>query len=71
MIVDQKEFCLYVEEQFANGNMTMIDTVLAACEKYNIDPLMVEPLINRSVKEKMELEFIDLNYLKAETVSIL
>jgi len=71
MIISQKDFCLYVEEQFANNDMSMIDTVLGACAKYNIDPELVEPLINRSVREKMEIEFIELNYLRAETGKVI
>lgn len=71
MIISQKDFCLYVEEQFANNDMSMIDTVLMACARYNIDPEMVEPLINRSVREKMEIEFIELNYLRAETGKVI
>lgn len=71
MIVTQKDFCLYVEEQYANNSMTMIETVLSACVKYNVDPEMVEPLINRSLKEKMEIEFINLNYLDADSVAVI
>lgn len=71
MIVTKKDFCLYVEEQFANNSMSMVDTVLSACEEYNIDPEMVEPLINRSLKEKMEKDFINLNYLKAENTKVI
>lgn len=71
MIISQKDFCLYVEEQFANNDMSMIDTVLMACARYNIDPEMVEPLINRSVREKMEIEFIELNYIRAETGKVI
>lgn len=71
MIVQQRDFCLYVEEQFANNNMSMIDTILSACAKYNIDPELVEPLINRSLREKIEIEFIDLNYLDADSMPVI
>ena len=71
MIVSKKDFCVHVEDQFANNSMTMIDTVLYACSEYSIDPELIEPLVNRSLKEKMEKEFIQLNYLKAENVSVI
>ena len=58
MIVTKKDFCLYIEELNASNKQSMIDNVLDACEEYNIDPSMIEPLINRSIKEKLELEFI-------------
>ena len=63
---------MYIEEQYANDTEenTIIDTVLYACEEYNVDPEMVEPLINRSVKEKMRVEYVKLNYLKDDTACI-
>ena len=70
MIVSQKEFCMYVEDHFVTGNLSMIDTVLQACEEFKVDPELVEPLINRSLKEKMEIEFIDLNYIKPSSSRI-
>lgn len=71
MIVTKKDFCGHVEEQFASNSMTMIDTVLYVCGEYNIDPELVEPLVNRSLKEKMQKEYINLNYLKPENTSVI
>ena len=72
MIITKKDFCMHVEEEYAEPENTtsLIDTVLSACIQFNVDPEMVEPLINRSLKEKMKIEFIGLNYLKAETTVI-
>lgn len=70
MIVNKKDFCLYVEELHAGNMQGIIDNVLAACEEYNIDPEMVEPLINRSIKEKLEVEFAERNFLKASNFSV-
>ncbi len=70
MIINQKDFCMHVETQFASTTTTMIDTVLEACEEFNVDPELVEPLINRSLKEKMRNEYVDLNYLKNENTII-
>jgi chorismate mutase len=64
MIVTQRDFCMFVEDRYANNEMSMIDNVLYACEKFNVDPEMIEPLINRSVKEKIKREYVKLNYLK-------
>jgi hypothetical protein len=64
MIVTQRDFCMFVEDRYANNKMSMIDNVLYACEKFNVDPEMIEPLINRSVKEKIKREYVKLNYLK-------
>ncbi len=70
MIVNKKDFCLFVEELHASNMQGMIDNVLAACEEFNIDPEMIEPLINRSIKEKLEMEFIDLNFLKSRNYCV-
>ena len=66
MIVTKDEFCYTAEETFASTEMNMIDSVLSTCEKFNVDPELVEPLINRSIKEKMKLDYIELNYMKYE-----
>lgn len=71
MIVNKKDFCQYVEELHASNMQGMIDNVIAACEEYNIDPELVEPLINRSIREKLEVEFISLNYLKAQNHAVI
>ena len=70
MIITKKDFCLHVEEQFATNNMSMIDNVLIACDEYSVDPELAEPLINRSVREKMRNEYVKLNYLKSENTVI-
>ena len=67
MIINKKEFCIHIEEEFSTNNMSLIDNVLTACNEFNVDPDMVEPLINRSIKEKIKEEYIELNYLKADT----
>jgi hypothetical protein len=66
MIVTQKDFCLFIEKNYAKGELSIIDSVLHACGRFNVDPAMIEPLINRSVKEKIKREYIKLNYLKEE-----
>ena len=71
MIITKKDFCLYLEDEFIESDKSMIETILAACEKYTIEPDLVEPLINRQIKEKLEQEFIDLNYLKTENFKII
>ena len=71
MIITKKDFCNHVEKEYANNtNATMIDTILEACTQFNVDPEMVEPLVNRSLKDKMKVEFIELNYMKSENTIV-
>lgn len=71
MIVTRKEFCMYVEEEFINNELNMVDTVIEACTTFNVDPIMIEPLVNRSIKEKLEMDFINLNYIKAQNHEVI
>ncbi len=71
MIINKNEFCMHVEEEYSTNGMSMIDNILSACDVFKVDPDLVAPLINRSLKEKIEIEFIDLNYLEADSVSII
>lgn len=71
MIINKKDFCIQIEEQYSTNNMSLIENVLTACDDFNVDPNMVDSLINRSIKEKIEQEFIQLNYLKADTNRII
>jgi len=66
MIISKKDFCIYVEELNSENEMSIIDNVLQACDDHNIDPLYVGPLVNRSLREKLSLEFADINLLKLE-----
>lgn len=66
MIIIKKEFCNFVEEYYASTDTNMIDAVLYSCEKFNIDPEYSGSLINRSIKEKLEIDFIDINLLKTD-----
>ena len=63
MIVD-KTICEEIEEEYAYNEKTMLDVVIDICERHNIDLELCKPLINRSIKEKLRLDFVKLNYLK-------
>jgi hypothetical protein len=70
MVITPKDFIDFVEETFATTDLNMIDSVLLACSTFNVDPEMVEPFINRSIKEKIRVDYVKLNYLK-ETNNII
>jgi hypothetical protein len=40
-----------------------MDAVLEFCEEYMIEPVDITPKINKSLREKIENDFRDLNYL--------
>ena len=48
-----------------------MDALLDYCEKYQLEPEMIKPLITKSLKEKVEVDARNLNYLpKVATLPI-
>jgi hypothetical protein len=62
--MNSKEFSLQIEKivQDKKG-ISYMDAVLKYCEDNEIDPGTVAPLISKNLKDKIELEAQDLNYL--------
>jgi hypothetical protein len=71
MIIQKKDFCLYVEDSYLNNNLSLIDTVLEACDYFNIEYDLVKVFINRQLKEKLRIEFEKLNYLKSDNINVI
>jgi|TARA_B110000211_G_scaffold200959_1_gene232263 hypothetical protein len=58
-----KTFSLKIEEIALEKNITHMDAVLWYCEKEGLEPDSLRPLISKSLKEKIEANARDLNYL--------
>jgi hypothetical protein len=63
MFKTANEFSLHIEEMVRNSKMTYMDAVLEYCKENYLEPEDVSKLINRSLKDKIEMNFRDLNYL--------
>lgn len=57
------EFALYIEEIVQEHRMTYMDAVLKYCEQNFIDPEDISSMINKSLKQKIELDMIEANML--------
>ena len=57
------EFALFIEEMVRERKMSHMDAVLKYCEENFIDPEDISPLINKSLKAKIELNMIEANML--------
>jgi hypothetical protein len=57
------EFSLHIEELVRDTSMSYMDAVLKYCEENYLEPTDVAPLINKSLKDKIEMDFRELNYL--------
>ena len=58
-----KTFSLKIEQIALEKNITHMDAVLWYCSKNEIDPSTVATLINKALKEKIEVNAADLNFL--------
>ena len=57
------EFSLHIEKLAVEKRMTHMESVLFFCEMYMLEPSDVASKINKSLKEKIEQDFRDLNFL--------
>lgn len=57
------EFSLYIESLADDKEIGLVDTILMYCENNFIEPEDISSLINRSLKDKLEMEFQELKYL--------
>ena len=58
-----KTFSLEVEKMAQDKNLTHMDAVVEYCKVKNIEPESVARLISKSLKDKIEANARDLNYL--------
>ena len=57
------EFALHIEEIVVEKRISHMDAVLLYCEQNFIDPEDISSMINKNLKQKIELNMIELNYL--------
>jgi hypothetical protein len=63
MFKTANEFSLHIEQMVRDSKMTYMDAVLHYCKENYLEPEDVSKLINKSLKDKIEMNFRDLNYL--------
>lgn len=63
MFKTSNEFSLHIEELVRDTTMTYMEAVLKYCEENYLEPGDVSGLINKSLKDKIEMDFRELNYL--------
>ena len=57
------DFSMYIETMSANRSLGIMDAILAYCEENALEPEDIAPMISKSLKNKLESNFIELNYL--------
>lgn len=63
MFKSPNEFSLYIEQMVRENRLSYMDAVLEYCKENFLEPDDISKLINKSLKDKIEMEFRELNYL--------
>lgn len=63
MFKSSNEFSLYIEQTAREKRMTHMDAVLEYCKDNFLEPQDIVSLINKSLKDKIEMDFRDANML--------
>ena len=60
-----KKFAIKIEEivKDGSGQTTYMDAILDYCERHSMEPDTIAPLISKPLKEKLEADARELNFL--------
>jgi len=62
-VMTPKKFAIKIEEIVSKGGITYMDAILDYCEKNQMEPDAIAPLISKPLKEKIEADARELNFL--------
>lgn len=63
MFKSSNEFSLYIESVVKEKRLSYMDAILSYCKENYLDPEDIAKLINKSLKDKLEMDFREANYL--------
>jgi hypothetical protein len=63
MFKTSNEFSLHIEKLVQERRLNHMDAVLEYCKENFLEPDDVSRLINKSLKDKIEMNFREMNYL--------
>ena len=69
--MNSKEFSLKIESIVKEKRITYMDAIVDYCESNDIDLSTVKSIINKSLKEKIKIEAVDLKMLKEKKGGVL
>jgi len=69
--MNSKEFSLIIEGIVKEQRITYMDAIVDYCESNDIDLSTVKSIINKSLKEKIKIEAVDLKMLKEKKGGVL
>lgn len=63
MFDNQNDFSKHIEQSAVDNNMSYVDALLLYCEEKLLEPDDISSFINKSLRDKLEIDFIELNYM--------
>lgn len=57
------DFSLYIERLAKNQDMSYVEACIAFCEEHMLEPADIVNKVNQSLRQKLEQDFRDLNFL--------
>lgn len=63
MFKTANEFSLHIEQIVKDKRVNYMDAVLEYCKENYLEPSDIASLINKSLKDKLEMDFREANYL--------
>ena len=70
-LMTPKKFSIAIEKTVKQSGISYMDALVDYCNKNQIEPEQIKPLITKSLKEKVEVDARNLNYLpKVATLPI-
>lgn len=63
MFKTANDFSMHIEQIVRDKKMSYMDAVLEYCKENYLEPSDIASLINKPLKDKIEMNFRDLNYL--------
>ena len=70
-VMTPKKFAMVIEGIVSQGDVSYMDAIRDYCEKNQMEPDAIAPLISKPLKEKLEADARELNFLpKVATLPI-
>ena len=70
-LMTPKKFSIAIEKTVRQSGISYMDALIDYCNKNQIEPEQIKPLITKSLKEKVEVDARNLNFLpKVATLPI-
>jgi hypothetical protein len=66
IILTKKRFSKLVEDKVTETKMPYMDAVLAICQERDLDPIDIGKLVGPVLKEKIEMEAIELRLITSD-----